>query len=88
MGAGSLSLNHLISQKTNLECAVGEITATLDGAEEDYRMTGSVGVGSLTFGGSECGDSIGQKINFGKDSAKNKVTVDCGTGEINVDFTE
>lgn len=87
VGAGSLYLNHLISRETNLDCAVGEINATMDGAETDYRMKGDIGVGSLTFGDSEW-DSIGQKAEFGDNSAKKRVIVECGTGEVNVDFTE
>lgn len=87
VGAGSLYLNHLISEKTELECSVGEINATLDGTESDYRMKGSIGVGSLRFGESEW-DSVGQKVQSGDDTAKNKVSIDCGTGEITIDFAE
>lgn len=87
VGAGSLYLKELISEKTDLECAVGEINATLNGTENDYRMKGKLGVGSLQFGESEW-DSVGQKIHFGEETASRMVTIDCGTGEIYVDFTE
>ncbi|MBS6194194.1 MAG: DUF4097 family beta strand repeat protein [Clostridiales bacterium] len=88
VGAGSLYLNHLISKETDLECAVGEIIATLDGEEADYCMKGDLGVGSLMFGEGEWMDSIGQKVEYGDDSAKRMVNVECGTGEVQVDFTE
>lgn len=87
VGAGDLYLNHLISRKTELDCAVGEIAATLDGTEQDYRIKGSVGVGSLEIGGT-LWDGLGQEVEIGDGSEKNRLSADCGTGEIRVDFAE
>ncbi|NCC43473.1 MAG: hypothetical protein EOM18_07790, partial [Clostridia bacterium] len=87
VAAGSLEIANLASKDTKMECAVGEIQATLDGNEEDYSMKGDIGVGALYFGGSAW-EGLGQNVEYGNEKAKNTISIECATGEVNIDFEE
>lgn len=85
VGTGMLRLNELRSEKTNLECSVGEIWVTMDGGESDYLINGEIGVGTLNIAGYEW-DGIRNDITLGNGTEKYKLNADCRTGEMFIDF--
>ncbi len=79
-GAGSLHVSAYLKGSSKINCGVGQVSITLLGEEDDYKIKAKKGLGSLNINGKD----YGQEINYG--DGKNKVTIEGGIGEINIRF--
>ena len=87
VSAGSIVLQELQSEDTEIDCAAGSFEATFAGAKEEYYLEGDVGAGSFEVGGSSW-DTLGKNISLGDKRAKKKIISDCAAGSITIDFTK
>ena len=87
VSAGSIVLQELQSENTEIDCTAGSFEATFAGAKEDYYLEGDVGAGSFEVGGSSW-DTLGKNISLGDKRAIKKIFSDCAAGSITIDFTK
>jgi len=83
-GVGEMELAGEIYGKSVAECGVGEINISLTTEEETYRGKLDCGLGEITFGRASV-DGSGKK-EYGTSSAKNRMDIKCGVGEVDVRF--
>ena len=82
MGVGELTLKSRIEGNSELDYGVGETNLTLLGKREDYRIEIDKGIGEAKLAGEKMyDDSV-----YG--SGENKIDIDGGIGEINIEFSE
>lgn len=87
VSAGSIVLQELQSENTEIDCTAGSFEATFAGAKEEYYLEGDVGAGSFEVGGSSW-DTLGKNISLGDKRAIKKIFSDCAAGSITIDFTK
>ena len=87
VSAGSIVLQELQSEDTEIDCTAGSFEATFAGAKEEYYLEGDVGAGSFEVGGSSW-DTLGKNISLGDKRAIKKIFSDCAAGSITIDFTK
>ena len=87
VSAGSIVLQELQSEDTEIDCTAGSFEATFAGAKEKYYLEGDVGAGSFEVGGSSW-DTLGKNISLGDKRAIKKIFSDCAAGSITIDFTK
>lgn len=85
VSAGSIVLQELQSEDTEIDCTAGSFEATFAGAKEEYYLEGDVGAGSFEVGGSSW-DTLGKNISLGDKRAIKKIFSDCAAGSITIDF--
>lgn len=81
MGVGSVLLNLEIVGDSEISSGVGEVTLGLVGASNDYSLNVNKGIGKITISGEE----IKSDTMYG--NGLNKLDLNGGIGNINVDFT-
>lgn len=79
-GAGALHLSAKLLGSNKIECGVGQVSISLLGDDDDYRIKVKKGIGSLNINGKDYGD----EVNYG--NGKNKVVINGGIGEVNIRF--
>ncbi|MDO5134909.1 MAG: hypothetical protein Q4D55_02545 [Eubacteriales bacterium] len=84
VGMGEASFARIDAKKIQGECGVGSLSLGAAGNEEDYDYDIQCGVGSIEIGGQEIGGIASEKSidNHGE----RKIDLECGMGEIRVDF--
>lgn len=87
VSAGSIVLEELQSEDTEIDCAAGSFEATFAGEEEDYYLEGDVGAGSFQVGDSSW-DTLGKNISLGDKHATKRIFSDCAAGSITIDFVK
>lgn len=87
VSAGSIVLQELQSEDTEIDCTAGSFEATFAGAKEEYYLEGDVGAGSFEVGGSSW-DTLGKNISLGDKRAIKKIFSDCAAGSITIDFAK
>lgn len=87
VSAGSIVLQELQSEDTEIDCTAGSFEATFAGAKEEYYLEGDVGAGSFEVEGSSW-DTLGKNISLGDKRAIKKIFSDCAAGSITIDFTK
>ena len=86
VGAGQASITHLDAQNFSAEVGVGELNATLIGKESDYNYTIDCGIGSVSIGNNSYG-GLGSS-NVVEIGGSRFINIDCGIGEVDIEFTE
>ena len=86
VGAGTIDIDQLDIQKLNADCGAGEIDMVVTGKEKDYNYDLSCGMGEITLEDSVY-SGIGIEKNISNEGAKRKMVLECGMGEIDVEFT-
>lgn len=81
-GVGSIVLEGEITGDNDITCGVGKIEMNLNGNEDDYSYDISAGIGDVDINGSSY-HSKDKRIDNGTD---NNLRLDCGIGNITVDF--
>lgn len=80
-GMGEFILLARLTGSSKLNHGIGEADISLIGSENDYTVTLDKGIGEATLDGkSVSGGTYG--------SGASKLDIDCGVGEINVDFAK
>lgn len=80
MGVGELTLTSRIEGDSSLDYGIGETKLTLLGSREDYQIEIDKGIGDARLQG----ESMSDDSVYG--TGKNKIEIDGGIGEINIDF--
>lgn len=84
-GVGEIDVEKADAKEIVLDNGVGELNINLSGEEEDYSYTIDCGMGDVEIGArSYSGLGTTKKVSGGSKT----VDIDCGIGEVNVDFTK
>ena len=86
VGAGTIDIDQLDIQKLNADCSAGEIDMVVTGKEKDYNYDLSCGMGEINLEDSEY-SGIGIEKNISNEGARKDMVLECGLGEIDVEFT-
>ncbi len=78
-GAGDFDISARLSGTSSIDHGIGEANICLTGSEDDYTIELEKGIGEATLNGFEVSDGT-----YGNGPAR--LEVDCGIGEINIDF--
>ena len=82
MGVGKVAIVSRLSGNCEADCGVGDLSLTLIGTQDDYRIDLDKGVGEAVIGGERASDGAV----FG--NGANSVDVDGGVGRIEIKFEE
>ncbi len=83
-GLGNVEISGSISGDSDISCGVGRVDVNLNGDDDDYTYDVSSGLGNVVIDGDKY-NSISNKI-IKNESTENKITLDCGVGNIRVEF--
>lgn len=83
-GVGNVEISGSISGNNDISCGIGRVELNLNGDDDDYTYDVSSGLGNVVIDGDKY-NSISNKI-IKNDSTDNKITLDCGVGNIRVEF--
>ena len=83
-GLGNVEISGSISGDNDISCGVGRVDINLNGDDDDYTYDVSSGIGNVVIDGDKY-NSISNKI-IKNESTENKITLDCGVGNIRVEF--
>lgn len=86
VGAGTIDIDQLDIQKLNADCGAGEIDMVVTGKEKDYNYDLSCGMGEINLEDSEY-SGLGIEKNISNEGARKDMVLECGLGEIDVEFT-
>ncbi|MBQ8802166.1 MAG: hypothetical protein IJZ53_00830 [Tyzzerella sp.] len=87
VGAGEADISSLDVKNLNAETGVGKLSVELIGKESDYSYSLECGIGAIQMGNSSYG-GLGTEKKITNPGANRFVDVECGIGEIEIDFTE
>ena len=85
VGAGTLDIDMLDTQKLSADCGTGEISLIMAGKEKDYDYELTCGIGEIDLGDSEY-SGFGIEKTISNDGASRSMVLECGMGEIDVEF--
>lgn len=87
VGTGNVDLEDLTVQKLEADCGIGNIDFTVNGRESDYDYEISCAAGNVDIGGSSY-SGLGHEKDISNPGASGRMELDCGVGNITVDFEE
>ena len=82
MGVGKVVLTSALTGEGKIDYGVGELSLTLIGSAEDYRIELDKGIGEALLDGQKMADDTV----YGQ--GKNTLEIDGGVGSMNIRFTE
>lgn len=85
VGAGQVDVLDLVIEKMDLEVGAGQINAKLSGAQEDYNYKVNCGIGRVEVGSNSYG-GLGAEQSVKNDDATKEMDIDCGVGEVKIQF--
>ena len=88
VSAGTIELSDLDAQKISAECGMGSMDLSLAGAYEDYSYSLECGAGSISLGDEGEYSGVGTSRKVKNPNASRRMEIECGMGEVNVDFEE
>lgn len=83
-GAGEMQIAGE-AESTEVECGVGSIIYQAKGREDEYKYQVESSLGEVTVGGRSCG-GIGSGTEISRDGAKKELYIECGIGQVQVEF--
>ena len=83
-GAGEMQIAGE-AESTEVECGVGSIIYQAKGREDEYNYQVESSLGEVTVGGRSCG-GIGSGTEISRDEAKKELYIECGIGQVQVEF--
>lgn len=87
IGAGEMNIINLDTEKLDAETGAGRLYAELVESETDYSYNLESGIGQLKIGKNTY-SGLGTEQNISNPGAKRFVDVECGVGEIEIEFQE
>lgn len=87
VGAGQMSIANLDVKELNAETGTGRLFAKLVGKQTDYSYNLECGIGQLKIGDSTY-SGLGAEQNISNPGAERFMDVECGIGEIEIEFQE
>ncbi|MBS6397613.1 MAG: hypothetical protein KH452_10775 [Clostridiales bacterium] len=86
VGAGEMEVKYFSGGNLDLECGIGVLYVTAEGSTADYNYEVTGGIGEISINGESY---AGLGFEHRKDNgAARKVQMECGIGEIALDFAE
>ena len=85
VGTGNVDLDNLNVQNLEADCGIGNIDLDINGKELDYDYEISCSAGEIDIGESSY-SGIGHEKKISNPGASGKMDLDCGVGNITVDF--
>ena len=85
VGTGNVDLENLNVQNLEADCGIGNIDLDINGKESDYDYEISCSAGAIDIGDSSY-SGIGYEKKISNPGASGKMDLDCGVGNITVDF--
>lgn len=85
VGTGNVDLENLNVQDLEADCGIGNIDLDINGKESDYDYEISCSAGAIDIGDSSY-SGIGYEKKISNPGASGKMNLDCGVGNITVDF--
>lgn len=85
-GIGETTIKNVASEKLKILCGMGSVRVKLTDTETDYDYKIQCGVGSVSIGDSNY-SGLGRSKKIDNNSSKT-VDIDCGLGDVEIDFTE
>lgn len=79
-GIGKVKIESLLTGYNQIDCGIGEIELTLTGKEEDYQLNLEKGIGNIKIKNNK------QKNSILYGNGSNKIKVEGGIGNININF--
>lgn len=83
-GAGEMQIAGE-AESTEVECGVGSIIYQAKGREDEYNYQVESSLGEVTVGGRSC-SGIGSSTEISRDGAKKELYIECGIGQVQVEF--
>ena len=87
IGAGQAVVTGLITQKLDVEVGAGEVQVELSGKQEDYNYRIACGVGNVVVGANSY-VGLGAEQSVTNEGATNEIRVECGVGQVEINFME
>lgn len=87
VGAGSAEFTELNVQTLDIEVGVGELTVEAVGKESDYSYSVECGIGTVSIGDNTY-SGVGTSHDIEQPSATRFIDIECGIGEVEIEFTE
>ena len=85
VGTGNVDLENLNVQNLEADCGIGNIDLDINGKESDYDYEISCSAGAIDIGDNSY-SGIGYEKKISNPGASGKMDLDCGVGNITVDF--
>ena len=85
VGAGEIDADRIQGENLRFQCGLGEISAVLNGREEEYRYELHCGIGEIRIGDREYSGIAREAEDTG--SGEKKISADCGLGSIELSFS-
>jgi len=83
-GVGNVSIDGVIKGDNSVSVGVGKAELNLTGNEQDYAYQIDSGIGNVIINGESYHDT--KKHQAGYESAQNRFSLDCGIGNITIDY--
>ena len=83
-GAGQMTGTGDVTESMDVKCGVGETDLKLKGKQEDYNYDLKCGIGEIQCGGRSY-SGLGREVQLDNQASK-KMNVECGIGQITIDF--
>lgn len=87
VGAGTVRLQGLDVKELNIEVGAGKVYASLIGTEQDYNYEAEVGTGKMVIGQTSL-EGFGGEKEFRNPGATRHMDLECGAGEIEIEFAK
>lgn len=85
VGTGNVELSELDINNLEVDCGIGNVDVGILGKEADYNYQISCSAGNVDIGDSSY-SGVGHNKNITNPNAKGNMNLDCGVGNITVDF--
>ena len=87
VGAGQVKLEQIAVESLSIETGVGQVNVTLPGKEEEYNYKAECGVGVIEIGTSIY-KGAGNGAEVTRQGNTKNIEVECGVGEVHINFME
>ena len=87
VGAGEADVKIIRAKELDVKVGAGEINMTVAGKETDYHYELDCKVGTIVIG-DDSYEGLGRDKEYGNPNAIREMSVECGAGEINIQFEE
>lgn len=84
VGLGELDMENTTVNNMNVDCGMGEVKVELNNSYNDFDYTLKVGAGEIELG-TEKYEGISNTVNISKNAGKT-IDIDCGMGEVTIEF--
>lgn len=85
VGAGTVEISRFAVKQLDAECGLGSMILSLAGTESDYNYKLECGVGELVIG-DDSYSGLSNKKDINNAGASGSITLECGMGNIYIDF--